>query len=90
MSNIGRPISFIKDQTSFSGTIVRETTKKGKARFIVDCGDIEFNISTQFVRFLDLKAPTDAECGLGYAAPATARELRELNRAGGDATILRR
>ena len=89
MSNIGRQFRI---SGRIIGTIVEETTKRGKTLFRIALADGEPRnpVLGDFAVVAAAAGEFADEQLLGFAAPATIRELRELARAGGDATLLRR
>lgn len=89
MSNIGRKI---RNEGRIIGAVVAEISKGKRTMFRIALADGEKRnpvlgdfslIDARFVEFAD-------EQLIGYAEPMTDREARELARAGGDATLVRR
>lgn len=89
MSNIGRQFR-ISDR--IIGTIVEETIKRGKTMFRIALADGESRnpVLGDFAMISAATGEFADEQLLGFAEAATIRDLRELARAGGDATLLRR
>jgi hypothetical protein len=89
MSNVGKTLY---NETKIIGVVVEEITKRGKVfyRYALPEGAPRNPVLGDFglTQGVGLTfAPVEV---LGYSGPATTRELRELARAGGDATLLRR